>query len=117
EKEMEVYRVTESLQREKAGLLKQLDFLRERNKHLRDERDICFQKNKAAKANTASSGASWKKRSGSVIGKYVDSRGILRRWPQRDRGIPTLQYQIQRELEDCKHEMKKICKGEVTLEM
>nr|XP_010328336.1 EF-hand calcium-binding domain-containing protein 4B isoform X1 [Saimiri boliviensis boliviensis] len=28
EKEMEVYRVTESLQREKAGLLKQLDFLR-----------------------------------------------------------------------------------------
>ncbi|XP_011519339.1 EF-hand calcium-binding domain-containing protein 4B isoform X4 [Homo sapiens] len=78
EKEMEVYRVTESLQREKAGLLKQLDFLRERNKHLRDERDICFQKNKAAKANTAASRASWKKRSGSVIGKYVDSRGILR---------------------------------------
>ncbi|KFO83887.1 EF-hand calcium-binding domain-containing protein 4B, partial [Buceros rhinoceros silvestris] len=28
EKEMEVYRVTESLQREKSGLLKQLDFLR-----------------------------------------------------------------------------------------
>ncbi|XP_021777592.2 EF-hand calcium-binding domain-containing protein 4B isoform X2 [Papio anubis] len=78
EKEMEVYRVTESLQREKAGLLKQLDFLRERNKHLRDERDICFQKNKAAKANTAASRASWKKRSGSVIGKYVDGRGILR---------------------------------------
>ncbi|PNI36106.1 CRACR2A isoform 6, partial [Pan troglodytes] len=117
EKEMEVYRVTESLQREKAGLLKQLDFLRERNKHLRDERDICFQKNKAAKANTAASRASWKKRSGSVIGKYVDSRGILRRWPRRDRGIPTLQYQTQRDLEDCKHEMKKICKGEVTLEM
>lgn len=43
EKEMEVYRVTESLQREKSGLLKQLDFLRERNKHLRDERDITFQ--------------------------------------------------------------------------
>ncbi|XP_025935737.1 EF-hand calcium-binding domain-containing protein 4B isoform X3 [Apteryx rowi] len=40
EKEMEVYRVTETLQREKSGLLKQLDFLRERNKHLRDERDI-----------------------------------------------------------------------------
>ncbi|XP_060980698.1 EF-hand calcium-binding domain-containing protein 4B isoform X3 [Dama dama] len=44
EKEMEVYRVTESLQREKSGLLKQLDFLRERNKHLRDEQDIRFQK-------------------------------------------------------------------------
>lgn len=77
EKEMEVYRVTESLQREKSGLLKQLDFLRERNKHLRDERDIRFQKDKAAKANTAASKASWKQRSGSVIGKYMDSRGIL----------------------------------------
>ncbi|XP_013367006.1 PREDICTED: EF-hand calcium-binding domain-containing protein 4B isoform X2 [Chinchilla lanigera] len=43
EKEMEVYLVTESLQREKSGLLKQLDFLRERNKHLRDEQDISFQ--------------------------------------------------------------------------
>ncbi|KAM5336213.1 EF-hand calcium-binding domain-containing protein 4B isoform 1-T4 [Glossophaga mutica] len=78
EKEMEVYRVTESLQREKSGLLKQLDFFRERNKHLRDERDIRFQKDKAAKANTAASKASRKQRSGSVIGKYVDSRGILR---------------------------------------
>lgn len=78
EKEMEVYRVTESLQREKLGLLKQLDFLRERNKHLRDEQDICFQKDKAAKTNTAASKASWKQRSGSVIGKYMDSRGILR---------------------------------------
>ncbi|XP_011786455.1 PREDICTED: EF-hand calcium-binding domain-containing protein 4B [Colobus angolensis palliatus] len=91
EKEMEVYRVTESLQREKAGLLKQLDFLRERNKHLRDERDICFQKNKAAKANTAASRASWKKRSGSVIGKYVDGRGILRSQSEEEEevfGIP-----------------------------
>uniref|UniRef100_A0A2K6NUB3 Calcium release activated channel regulator 2A n=1 Tax=Rhinopithecus roxellana TaxID=61622 RepID=A0A2K6NUB3_RHIRO len=91
EKEMEVYRVTESLQREKAGLLKQLDFLRERNKHLRDERDICFQKNKAAKVNTAASRASWKKRSGSVIGKYVDGRGILRSQSEEEEevfGIP-----------------------------
>ncbi|KAM9072171.1 EF-hand calcium-binding domain-containing protein 4B isoform 1-T7 [Megaptera novaeangliae] len=78
EKEMEVYRVTESLQREKSGLLKQLDFLRERNKHLRDERDICFQKDKAAKANTAASKASQKQRSGSVIGQYVDGRGVHR---------------------------------------
>uniref|UniRef100_A0A8C3X1Q3 Calcium release activated channel regulator 2A n=1 Tax=Catagonus wagneri TaxID=51154 RepID=A0A8C3X1Q3_9CETA len=77
EKEMEVYRVTESLQREKSGLLKQLDFLRERNKHLRDERDMRFQKDKAAKATTAASMAGWKQRSGSVIGKYVDDRGIL----------------------------------------
>nr|XP_021527026.1 EF-hand calcium-binding domain-containing protein 4B isoform X2 [Aotus nancymaae] len=87
----EVYRVTESLQREKAGLLKQLDFLRERNKHLRDERDICFQKDKAAKANTAASKASWKRRSGSVIGKYVDGRGILRSQSEEEEevfGIP-----------------------------
>nr|XP_044995734.1 EF-hand calcium-binding domain-containing protein 4B [Jaculus jaculus] len=77
EKELEVYRVTESLQREKCGLLKQLDFLRERNKHLRDERDISFQKDRAAKASTAASKASWKQRSGSVIGKYVDGRGVL----------------------------------------
>ncbi|XP_055465445.1 EF-hand calcium-binding domain-containing protein 4B isoform X2 [Psammomys obesus] len=78
EKEMEVYRVTESLQREKSGLLKQLDFLRERNKHLRDERDISLQKDKAAKANTAAAKASRKQRSGSVIGKYVDGKDILR---------------------------------------
>nr|KAF6368031.1 calcium release activated channel regulator 2A [Myotis myotis] len=87
EKEMEVYRVTESLQREKSGLLKQLDFLRERNKHLRDERDICFQKDKAAKANTAAAKASWKQRSGSVIGKYMDGRGILRSQSEEEEDV------------------------------
>ncbi|XP_006506408.1 EF-hand calcium-binding domain-containing protein 4B isoform X3 [Mus musculus] len=87
EKEMEVYRVTESLQREKSGLLKQLDFLRERNKHLRDERDITFQKDKAAKANTAASKASRKQRSGSVIGKYVDGRGILRSQSEEEEDV------------------------------
>ncbi|XP_017274369.1 ras and EF-hand domain-containing protein homolog isoform X2 [Kryptolebias marmoratus] len=44
EKEIEIYRLTEGLQRERAGLLKQLDLLREVNKHLRDERDMCYQK-------------------------------------------------------------------------
>ncbi|XP_037371242.1 EF-hand calcium-binding domain-containing protein 4B [Talpa occidentalis] len=91
EKEMEVYRVTESMQREKLGLLKQLDFLRERNKHLRDERDMCFQKDKAAKANIAAFKSSWKQRSGSVIGKYMDSRGILRSQSEEEEdvfGIP-----------------------------
>uniref|UniRef100_A0A665TUY6 Calcium release activated channel regulator 2A n=1 Tax=Echeneis naucrates TaxID=173247 RepID=A0A665TUY6_ECHNA len=39
----EVYRVTERLQRERASLIKQLNLLREMNKHLRDERDICYQ--------------------------------------------------------------------------
>ncbi|KAK1340817.1 hypothetical protein QTO34_017211 [Cnephaeus nilssonii] len=87
EKEMEVYRVTESLQREKSGLLKQLDFLRERNKHLQDERDICFQKDKAAKANTAAAKASWKQRSGSVIGKYMDGRGILRSQSEEEEDV------------------------------
>lgn len=43
EKEMEIYRLTEGLQRERASLLKQLDLLREMNKHLRDERDMSFQ--------------------------------------------------------------------------
>nr|XP_061815857.1 EF-hand calcium-binding domain-containing protein 4B-like [Nerophis lumbriciformis] len=40
EKEMEMYRVTEGLQREKQSLMKQLDLLREMNKHLKDDRDI-----------------------------------------------------------------------------
>ncbi|XP_062369610.1 EF-hand calcium-binding domain-containing protein 4B [Cinclus cinclus] len=69
EKEMEVYRVTETLQREKSGLLKQLDFLRERNKHLKDERDIFLQKCK-----TTVPKSSWKQRSGSVIGKYIEGK-------------------------------------------
>ncbi|KAM3870078.1 EF-hand calcium-binding domain-containing protein 4B [Diretmus argenteus] len=50
EKEMEMYRVTEGLQRERASLLKQLDLLREMNKHLRDERDMCYQKPKKTPA-------------------------------------------------------------------
>ncbi|KAB0348628.1 hypothetical protein FD754_013485 [Muntiacus muntjak] len=87
EKEMEVYRVTESLQREKSGLLKQLDFLRERNKHLRDEQDIRFQKDKAARANTAASKASCKQRSGSVIGKYVDGTGMLRSQSEEEEDV------------------------------
>ncbi|KAM6309833.1 EF-hand calcium-binding domain-containing protein 4B [Podargus strigoides] len=69
EKEMEVYRVTETLEREKSGLLKQMDYLRERNKHLRDERDIFLQKCKTSNAK-----ASWKQRSGSVIGKYIEGK-------------------------------------------
>ncbi|XP_010843509.1 PREDICTED: EF-hand calcium-binding domain-containing protein 4B [Bison bison bison] len=83
----EVYRVTESLQREKSGLLKQLDFLRERNKHLRDEQDIRFQKDKVARANTAAPTARWKQRSGSVIGKYVDGTGMLRSQSEEEEDV------------------------------
>ncbi|XP_062276838.1 EF-hand calcium-binding domain-containing protein 4B [Scomber scombrus] len=46
EKEMEIYRLSEGLQRERASLLKQLDLLREMNKHLRDEKDMIYQKPK-----------------------------------------------------------------------
>ncbi|XP_062861094.1 EF-hand calcium-binding domain-containing protein 4B [Trichomycterus rosablanca] len=40
EKDMEVYRITERLQREKENLIKQLDMLRDMNKNLRDEQDL-----------------------------------------------------------------------------
>ncbi|XP_076861245.1 EF-hand calcium-binding domain-containing protein 4B isoform X2 [Brachyhypopomus gauderio] len=40
ERDMEIYRITEGLQREKQSLIRQLDLLREMNKHLRDEQDI-----------------------------------------------------------------------------
>uniref|UniRef100_H0ZSG6 Calcium release activated channel regulator 2A n=1 Tax=Taeniopygia guttata TaxID=59729 RepID=H0ZSG6_TAEGU len=62
EKEMEVYRVTETLQREKSGLLKQLDFLSKRY-------SVFLQKCK-----TTVPKASWKQRSGSIIGKYIEGK-------------------------------------------
>ncbi|XP_053533878.1 EF-hand calcium-binding domain-containing protein 4B isoform X1 [Ictalurus punctatus] len=66
ERELEMYRVTEGLQRERASLLKQLDLLREMNKHLRDEQDLCYQKpkNSAVKASrTQRSGYTERKQS------------------------------------------------------
>ncbi|XP_068129231.1 EF-hand calcium-binding domain-containing protein 4B [Hyperolius riggenbachi] len=69
EREMEVYRVTESLQRERTALLKQLDLLREMNKHLRDERDSCLQKSKTNSSKPIKS-----QRSGSIIGKYIERK-------------------------------------------
>ncbi|XP_015266180.1 PREDICTED: uncharacterized protein LOC107109985, partial [Gekko japonicus] len=73
EKEIEVYRVTEALQREQSGLLKQLDFLRERNKYLKDERDICLQKCRKSVPT-----ANRNQRSGSIIGKYVEAKVSLK---------------------------------------
>lgn len=52
EKEIEIYRLTEGLQRERASLLKQLDLMKEVNKHLRDERDTCNQKPKKSHSST-----------------------------------------------------------------
>ncbi|XP_026143009.1 ras and EF-hand domain-containing protein homolog isoform X2 [Carassius auratus] len=69
EREMEIYRVTESLQRERASLLKQLDLLREMNKHLRDERDMCYQK-----PNTSVAKLSWKQRPGSITLKQSERK-------------------------------------------
>uniref|UniRef100_A0A673GJ27 EF-hand calcium-binding domain-containing protein 4B-like n=1 Tax=Sinocyclocheilus rhinocerous TaxID=307959 RepID=A0A673GJ27_9TELE len=69
EREMEIYRITESLQRERASLLKQLDLLREINKHLRDERDICYQK-----PNTSAAKLSWKPRSESITMKHSERK-------------------------------------------
>ncbi|KAM6435957.1 EF-hand calcium-binding domain-containing protein 4B [Liasis olivaceus] len=86
EKEIEVYRVTETLQREKSGLLKQLDFLRERNKYLRDERDICLQQKCRNVAPV-----SWKQRSGSIIGKYIERRSSLKSESSEDDTFSTSQ--------------------------
>ncbi|XP_026557686.1 EF-hand calcium-binding domain-containing protein 4B [Pseudonaja textilis] len=79
EKEIEVCRVTEILEREKLGLLKQLDFLRERNKYLSDERDVCLQRKSGYEAPV-----SQKQRSGSIIGKYIERRSSLKSEPSED---------------------------------
>ncbi|XP_034019534.1 ras and EF-hand domain-containing protein isoform X2 [Thalassophryne amazonica] len=57
DKEIEMYRVTEGLQREKQSLMKHLDLLREMNKDLKDERDMCCaakqQQQRASVANAS----------------------------------------------------------------
>ncbi|XP_063052969.1 EF-hand calcium-binding domain-containing protein 4B isoform X2 [Engraulis encrasicolus] len=67
DRELEMYRVTEGLQRERASLLKQLDLLREMNKHLRDERDMCYQKPKPKGVSKIPI-----RRSGSLASRYAE---------------------------------------------
>uniref|UniRef100_A0AAV2L4M9 EF-hand domain-containing protein n=1 Tax=Knipowitschia caucasica TaxID=637954 RepID=A0AAV2L4M9_KNICA len=55
EKELEIYRLSEGLQRERASLMKQLDLMREMNKYLRDERDILYQKPKRSSSSLQTS--------------------------------------------------------------
>ncbi|XP_055047293.2 EF-hand calcium-binding domain-containing protein 4B [Misgurnus anguillicaudatus] len=81
EREMEMYRITEGLQREKQSLMKQLDLLREMNKHLRDERDISFLKpNNSIKKHSrtqrpSSTSTKYKERKSSVK-KEVDKEEV-----------------------------------------
>ncbi|XP_070611318.1 EF-hand calcium-binding domain-containing protein 4B isoform X2 [Erythrolamprus reginae] len=90
EKEIEICRVTEICEREKLGLLKQLDFLRERNKHLSDQRDVCLHQKSGYEAPVGR-----KQRSGSVIGKYIE-RSSLKSEPSEDEtfGAPQIRSSL-----------------------
>ncbi|XP_041114045.1 EF-hand calcium-binding domain-containing protein 4B-like isoform X2 [Polyodon spathula] len=79
EREIEIYSVTEGLQRERAGLLKQLDLLREMNKHLRDDRAVCFEKPKSSVSNST-----WNQRSGLIVGKYTERKPSLKSDDEED---------------------------------
>ncbi|KAK3570513.1 hypothetical protein QTP86_020086 [Hemibagrus guttatus] len=102
ERDMEVYRITEGLQRERASLLKQLDLLRqeydyrsikqqEMNKHLRDEQDMCYQKpkNSAVKASRAQ-GSGYTERKQSFKGDEEDILPHSKRKSAVGIKVPTL---------------------------
>ncbi|XP_059366911.1 EF-hand calcium-binding domain-containing protein 4B [Carassius carassius] len=74
EREMEMYRITEGLQREKQSLMKQLDLLREMNKHLRDERDITF-----LKCSNSMKKSSRKQRPSTASLKYTERKPSVRK--------------------------------------
>ncbi|XP_067283070.1 EF-hand calcium-binding domain-containing protein 4B [Pseudorasbora parva] len=74
EREMEMYRITEGLQREKQSLMKQLDLLREMNKHLRDERDISF-----LKRSNSMKKSSRKNRLSTASVKYTERKPSVKR--------------------------------------
>ncbi|XP_018413423.1 PREDICTED: EF-hand calcium-binding domain-containing protein 4B [Nanorana parkeri] len=89
EREMEVYRVTESLHRERTALLKQLDLLREMNKHLRDERDSFIQQ----KSKINSSKSIQNQRSGSIIGNYFERKpSVKSQSSEEDDAFTTKRY-------------------------
>uniref|UniRef100_UPI00398F2549 EF-hand calcium-binding domain-containing protein 4B n=1 Tax=Pristiophorus japonicus TaxID=55135 RepID=UPI00398F2549 len=72
EREMELYRVTEGMERENVSLRKQLDLLREMNKHLRDNQDLSlsgFQKPSFPGTST-----SRRQRTVSVADQYTERR-------------------------------------------
>ncbi|XP_051886236.1 EF-hand calcium-binding domain-containing protein 4B isoform X2 [Pristis pectinata] len=70
EREIELYRVTEGLEREKLSLCKQLELLREMNKNLRDERDMSNFK-KPSKFGATTSG---KQRAVCATGQCVETK-------------------------------------------
>ncbi|XP_048404461.2 EF-hand calcium-binding domain-containing protein 4B isoform X2 [Stegostoma tigrinum] len=77
EREMELYRVTEGLEREKLSLCKQLDLLREMNKHLQAERDMSLMG--IQKPSIRRSSSFWNQRISAITDPHVDSRLLCNR--------------------------------------
>ncbi|XP_048463357.1 EF-hand calcium-binding domain-containing protein 4B [Rhincodon typus] len=77
EREMELYRVTEGLEREKLSLCKQLDLLREMNKHLQTERDMSLMG--IQKPSIRSSSSFWNQRISASTDPPVDTRLLCNR--------------------------------------
>ncbi|XP_072341011.1 EF-hand calcium-binding domain-containing protein 4B-like isoform X1 [Scyliorhinus torazame] len=77
EREMELYRVSEGLEREKLSLCKQLDLLREMNKHLQAERDLSLAG--LQKSSTLRSSNLWNYRTTAATDQYTGTRLLSNR--------------------------------------